>query len=84
MVLKVYRFQKSAILLTVHGVNWRQHRRNSRIGKQEQTRMWANTQHDGRPAQRRWRPLFNAAKFGWRPLLDSREVTLPRHESRWN
>jgi len=28
------------------------------------TRMWANAQRDGRPAQYRWRPLFNAAKFG--------------------
>jgi len=25
------------------------------------TRMWANAQPDGRPAERRWRPLFNAA-----------------------
>jgi len=28
------------------------------------TRMWANAQRDGRPAKYRWRPLFNAAKFG--------------------
>jgi len=28
------------------------------------TRMWANVQCDGRPAEYRWRPLFNAAKFG--------------------
>jgi len=35
------------------------------------TRMWANAQPDGRPAEHRWRPLFNAAKFGWRPLLDA-------------
>jgi len=27
------------------------------------TRMWANAQRDGRPAEHRWRPLFNAAKF---------------------
>jgi len=27
------------------------------------TRMWANAQPDGRPAEHRWRPLFNAAKF---------------------
>ena len=33
------------------------------------TRMWANAQRDGRPAEYRWRPLFNAAQFGWRPLL---------------
>jgi len=30
--------------------------------------MWANAQRDGRPAENRWRPLFNAAKFGWRPM----------------
>ena len=28
------------------------------------TRMWANAQPDGRPAEHRWRPVFNAAKFG--------------------
>ena len=33
-------------------------------GKIEITRMWANAQRDGRPAEYRWRPLFNAAKFG--------------------
>ena len=32
------------------------------------TRMWADVQRDRRPAEYRWRPLFNAAKFGWRPL----------------
>ena len=31
--------------------------------KKKTTRMWANTQRDGRPAEYRWRPLFNAAKF---------------------
>jgi len=30
----------------------------------ENTRMWANAQPDGRPAEHRWRPQFNAAKFG--------------------
>ena len=48
------------------------------------TRMWANAQHDGRPAEYRWRPLFNAAKFGYCPLLKCRAVTLPRSESRLN
>jgi len=48
------------------------------------TRMWANAQRDGRPAKYRWRALFNAAKFGWRPLLECRAVTLLRRESRWN
>jgi len=32
--------------------------------KLSKTRMWANAQPDGRPAKHRWRPLFNAAKFG--------------------
>jgi len=48
------------------------------------TRMWANAQRDGRPAEYRWRPLFNAAKFGWRPLLECHAVMLPRSKSRWN
>jgi len=26
--------------------------------------MWPNAQRDGRHAERRWRPLFNDAKFG--------------------
>jgi len=28
------------------------------------TRMWANAQRHGHPAEYRWRPLFNAARFG--------------------
>ena len=46
--------------------------------------MWANAQRDGRPAEYRWRRQFNAAKFDWRPLLQCRTVTLPRHETHWN
>jgi len=38
--------------------------------------MWANAQRDGRPAECRWRPLFNAAKFGWQPPAECRAVTL--------
>jgi len=30
----------------------------------EQLTMWANAQRDGRPAEYRWRSLFNALKFG--------------------
>ena len=52
--------------------------------KKERTRMWANAQRHGRPAEYRWRPLFNAANCGWRPLLVCREVTLPRRDDRWN
>ena len=32
--------------------------------------MWANVQRDRRPAEHRWRPLFNAANFCGCPLLD--------------
>jgi len=37
---------------------------NGNTAAHSQTRMWANAQRDGRPAEYRWRPLFNAAKFG--------------------
>jgi len=47
-------------MLTVHSTT-----------NQMTTRMWANAQPDGRPAEHRWRPLFNAAKFGSRPPLDA-------------
>jgi len=29
--------------------------------KTYRTRMWANDQRDGRPAEHKWRPLFNVA-----------------------
>ena len=35
-----------------------------RRGKKEELEMWANAQRDGRPAEHRWRPLFNVTKFG--------------------
>jgi len=34
------------------------------VFKIKKLEMWANAQRDGRPAEYRWRPLFNAAKFG--------------------
>jgi len=46
--------------------------------------MCANAQHDGHPSECRWRPVFNAANFGWRPLLKCRAVMLPRRKTRWN
>ena len=49
---------------------------------QYSTRMWADAQRDGRPAEHRWHPLFNAAKFGRHPLLECRAVTLSRRETR--
>jgi len=40
--------------------------RRLRLGeeKKKELEMWANAQPDGRPAEYRWRRLFNAAKFG--------------------
>jgi len=35
-----------------------------RQGKKIKLKMWASAQGDGRPAEYRWRLLFNAAKFG--------------------
>jgi len=49
-----------------------------------QNRMWANAQRDGRPAKCRWRPLFNATNFGWRPLLECHAVTKPWRKIHWN
>jgi len=43
--------------------------------------MWADAQRDGRPAEYRWHPLLNAAKFGWRPLLECHAVTLSIQEN---
>jgi len=38
--------------------------RRGKKKEEEITRMWANAQRGGRPAEYRWRPLFNATKFG--------------------
>jgi len=45
MVSKVYRFKKRDFLVTVHGVNWRQHRRNCRIGKTKTNKMVFSTKN---------------------------------------
>ena len=37
-----------------------------------------------RPAEYRWRPMFNNAKFGWCPILECHAVMLPRRETRRN
>jgi len=42
--------------------------------------MWANAQRDGRPAEYRWHPLFNAAVW-LTPTTRWRAVTLPRCET---
>ena len=38
--------------------------RRKKERKKKELEMWANAQRDGRPAEHRCRPLFNAAKFG--------------------
>jgi len=53
-----------------------------RRGKKKELEIWANAQRDGRSAEYRWCPLFNAVKFGRRPLPECRAVTLPRRETR--
>jgi len=50
--------------------------------KIEITTMSADAQRDGHPGKYRWCPLFNDAKFSWRPLLECRAVTLPIRETR--
>ena len=39
----------------------------NRQRKTLETTMWANDQRDGRPAEYRWRPMFNAAKVWLMP-----------------
>ena len=46
----------------------RREKKKKKKKEKEKARMWANAQRDGRPAEHRWRLLFNAAKFGLRPL----------------
>ena len=46
-----------------------------------QLETWAKAQRYGRPAEYRWRPLFNATKFGWHPLLECRAVNAAKT---WN
>ena len=46
------------------GHNYFDRLKKQRKKKQDKTRMWADAQRDDRPAQYRWRPLFNTAKFG--------------------
>ena len=47
-------------------IPWHQYHLLRKKGRkiENKTRMWANAHRDGRPAEYRWRPLFNAAKFG--------------------
>jgi len=69
-------------LCTPSGACLKRRRRTIPQALVELTRMWANAQHDGRPAKQV--VLCSTLQFGWRPLLDCDAVTLPRRETRWN
>jgi len=56
--------QKYNGLPPLHGVARKMSTSRTVICISAVTRMWVNAQRDGRPAEHRWRPLFNAAKFG--------------------
>ena len=55
--------KKCVIRLTQNNATKHNHKINSFsvLVKLTSTRMWASAQRDGRPAECRWRPLFNAA-----------------------
>jgi len=50
--------------LYVRSIAMRHKRKCDKHRNVTKTRMWANAQRDGRPAEYKWRPLFNAAKCG--------------------
>jgi len=61
----------------MHSFHNGQRKNHSKINEnRKQTRMWANAQCDGHPDEYRWRPLSNAAKIDWRPLLKCQAVML--------
>ena len=54
---------KALAIIDIHIVKY-SYRTLHVIGTNDtKTRMWVNAQRDGRPAEYRWRPVFNAAKF---------------------
>jgi len=55
------------------------------LKKLNTTRMWANAQRDGRPAEYRWHPLVQHHKVWLTPATRVPcSKMLPRHESCWN
>jgi len=52
------------------------------VGDLSYTRMWANAQRDGRPAEHRWGPSVQRRKVWLTPTTRCRAVTLPRRETR--
>jgi len=55
-------------------------RRGKKRKKKKELQIWANAQRDGRPAEYRWRPMFNAAVW-LTPTTRCHAVMLPRRET---
>jgi len=51
-------------MLRYFNTTFNQTRKVKKLENISKTRMWADVQRDGCPTEYRWRPLFNAAKFG--------------------
>jgi len=67
-----WRFQR-----TIKHVSNRNHSQEA-----SNTRMWADTQRDGRPAEYRWRPLLNAAQtVEWMKMPLCTEIGLGRGDT---
>jgi len=45
--------------------------------------MWADAQRDGRPAEYRWRPLFNTANTHYTSAVQERYQDAKSVEIRW-
>jgi len=72
-----------ALNIMIHLDNYTTHKlmtQSSNSRQKLECLLLANAQRNGRPAEYRWRPGLNAAKFGSRPLLGCRAVTLPTGE----
>jgi len=59
------RYSQPVSWLVLQKLNLTQHPQHKNATQNKYTlEMWANAERDGRPAEYRWRPLLNAAKFG--------------------
>jgi len=51
-------------MVDIHSATAEIRRGKKKKERKKELELWANAQRDGRPAEYRCRPLFNAAKFG--------------------
>jgi len=52
------------LIMTKGSVQMKQYQHTKYCQCKCKLEMWANAERDGCPAEYRWRPLFNATKFG--------------------